>query len=191
MMKIRAIKSKRLKINPKLLALCLLPLSIASTADNYLPNAATADMALAPWVEIPNAKRAFPGILSGGQPSKNQLLEAKDKGFKTIINLRPSSETPGKDEAQTVNTLGMHYINIPVHGADGITRQNSQALIKALTNKAHYPVMVHCASGSRVGALFALDAAFRLNLSTPEALAIGRKAGMTRLEKRVRNQIKN
>jgi protein tyrosine phosphatase (PTP) superfamily phosphohydrolase (DUF442 family) len=83
----------------------------------------------------------------------------------------------------------MDYINIPVSGARGITSQNSQALIKALSDSSKYPVMIHCASGNRVGALFALDAAQRAKLPVEEAINIGKQSGMTRLEGVVKNII--
>ncbi|MBV1870415.1 MAG: hypothetical protein KUG76_05865, partial [Gammaproteobacteria bacterium] len=138
--------------------------NIAWATESYLPYAAAAHIEKAPLIEIRNAKRAFPGILSGGQPTNAQLKEAKTKGFKTIISLRPIQETQGSDEASTVNELGMNYINIPVRGAAGISQQNSQTLIQALADNSAYPVLIHCASGNRVGALFALDAALRKKL---------------------------
>lgn len=155
----------------------------------YTPNAASAQMDKAPMVEIRNAQRAFPGILSGGQPTDAQLEEAKNKGFKTIINLRPVKEHQGEKEANKVRELGMSYVNIPVSGARGISSQNSQALIQALSDSSKYPVMIHCASGNRVGALFALDAAQRAKLSTEESIAVGKQSGLTRLEGVVRNII--
>ena len=48
------------------------------------------------------------------------------------------------------------------------------------------PVLVHCASGSRVGALFALRAYFVEGLSSESSLKRGQKAGLTRLEPLVR-----
>jgi len=158
-------------------------------ANAYSPNTATAQMEKAPLVEIRNAQRAFPGILSGGQPTDAQLKEAKNKGFKTIINLRPVKEHQGEKEANKVRELGMNYVNIPVSGARGITSQNSQALIQALSDTSKYPVMIHCASGNRVGALFALDAAQRVKLSTEEAIAVGKQSGLTRLSGLVKNII--
>lgn len=163
--------------------------STAWTTESYLPNTAAAHMEKAPLIEIRNAKRVFPGILSGGQPTNAQLKEAKTKGFKTIINLRLIQETRGSEEVSTVSKLGMNYIHIPVSGAAGITQQNSQALIQALANNNAYPVLIHCASGNRVGALFALDAALRKKLPIESAISIGQQSGLTHLEGTVRSKI--
>jgi uncharacterized protein (TIGR01244 family) len=168
----------------------LLLSSTFSIADGYLPNDKTASFEAAPLIEIKNAKRPFPGILTGGQPTQAQLEMAKEKGFKTIVNLRMVGENKDWDEAKLVESLGMKYVSIPVAGATGLTRQNSEAVIAALEDAGEYPVMVHCASGNRVGALFALDANIRAKLPKEDALAIGRKAGMTRLEADVIKKLK-
>lgn len=42
----------------------------------------------APMIEIVNARQPLPGILSGGQPTDQQLREAAEKGFRTVVNLR-------------------------------------------------------------------------------------------------------
>jgi len=44
------------------------------------------------------------------------------------------------------------------------------------------PVLVHCMSGNRVGALFALRAFWLQGMSAVEALAVGRRYGLTKLE---------
>lgn len=170
--------------------LSTLVLNSAWADDAYLPNPATAGLDQAPLIEIRNARRVFPGIISGGQPTDEQLKQAQRSGFKTVINLRPVAETRGESEAITVRGLGMEYIHIPVAGAAGVTSGNSRVLIAALADTDAYPVMVHCASGNRVGALFALDAALRANRPVEEAIVIGQQAGMTGLEDWTRKQIK-
>ncbi|MDF1818638.1 MAG: sulfur transferase domain-containing protein [Immundisolibacteraceae bacterium] len=166
-----------------------LMLTSARAGEAYLPNPATAGLDQAPLIDIRNARGVFPGILSGGQPTDEQLAEAQAKGFKTVINLRTAGEMQGSNEATIVRDLGMHYITIPVGGAADINRENSQALITALADADQYPVLVHCASGNRVGALFALDAAADGQLPVEQALAVGTQTGMTRLAGVVRSRI--
>ena len=48
------------------------------------------------------------------------------------------------------------------------------------------PVLVHCGSGNRVGALFALRAAWLQGVAPAQAVALGRAAGMTALEPAIR-----
>lgn len=170
----------------KYLFVSFLIVSSAQAGNAYLPNDKTASLTAAPMITIPNAKQAFPGILTGGQPSEAQLIEAQQKGYKTVINLRPAAEQNGLDEGDQVKKLGMHYINIPVSGVNDLTSANSQALNKALSDINTYPVLIHCASGNRVGALFALDAHQRAQLPIDAAIDIGKKAGLTHLEDTVR-----
>lgn len=168
------------------LTLLMLVLSSPTWSAEYLPNATANITTPAPTVEIKNFKHPFPGILTGGQPVREQLVEAKNKGYKTIISLRARSETGLWDEGNTVRELGMKYISIPVSGSSSISAENSRKLVHSLSDPKDYPIMVHCGSGDRVGALFALDAGINQNIAIESALEIGRKAGLNRLEPAVK-----
>ena len=172
-----------------ILALITAPLPAAASLE-YLPNTAISGLEPAPLIDIRNAYRAFPGILTGGQPSSAQLHTAKQAGYKTIVNLRPEYEHRGQVEAASVKAAGMRYIHIPVAGAEGISFKNSELLREALADINNYPIMVHCASGNRVGALFALDAFRHNKLTAEQAIAVGHKSGLTGLEAVVRKIIK-
>ena len=50
------------------------------------------------------------------------------------------------------------------------------------------PVLIHCASSNRVGALLALRESLR-GASDEEALEFGKQAGMTRLEPLVKERL--
>ena len=81
--------------------------------------------------------------------------------------------------------VAVRYISIPVAGAEGIDAAKASQL-HAVLAAADGPVLVHCASGNRVGGLLALMQA-RSGAMTPEqALDFGRKAGMVSTEARVR-----
>ncbi|MDF3030901.1 MAG: hypothetical protein K0R03_1459 [Moraxellaceae bacterium] len=135
------------------------------------------------WIDIPNACTPSGGICSGGRPRPEHLREARDKGVRTVINLCPPAETGDYDEPALVAELGMRYINIPVAGAAGLTRENAQQLADALRGAGpEHPVLLHCQSGNRVGALVALKARFVDGLSPEAALAAGRAAGLKALE---------
>jgi protein tyrosine phosphatase (PTP) superfamily phosphohydrolase (DUF442 family) len=53
--------------------------------------------------------------------------------------------------------------------------------LDAILAEADGPVLVHCGSGNRVGALLALRASIN-GASDEEALELGRQAGLTRAE---------
>ena len=130
--------------------------------------------------------RADPAVLEGqsvvssGQPDAEILSLAKDAGYTTIIDLRTEGEDRGLDEVAAVEALGMSYISLPVAGAGGISFENATAL-DALLSEIDGPVLLHCGSGNRVGALVALSASMA-GQSDEDALAAGKQAGLTRLE---------
>jgi len=135
---------------------------------------------------LPNARQPMEGVVSGGQPSPEQLVAARDAGFRTVINLRtPGEPGTGRDD---VEALGMDYVSIPIAGADGLTLENTQAFVAAL-EEAKKPVILHCSSGNRIGALMALKAFHLDSKSAEEALEIGKAAGLTRLEQAVREHL--
>lgn len=103
-----------------------------------------------------------------------------DAGFTTVVDLRMPREARGLDERETVEQLGMVYAPLPISGASDITFDNASALDQLLA-ETDGPVLLHCGSGNRVGALFALREKL-LGASSDEALAAGKAAGLTRLE---------
>ncbi len=139
------------------------------------------------WEDLlPNARRPAQGVLSGGQPTVEQLEAAGRAGFKTVINLRAAGE-PGTRESE-VEAAGMHYVELPIAGTEAISEANARALAAAL-EEAEHPVLLHCGSGNRVGALLALKAFHVDGMSAEEALQYGLDSGLTRLEPVVRKAL--
>jgi len=183
---------------PRSLAALLLALALAGLAPPPALLAAEAPAQTAPAQAapppaaaaeelLPDARQPLPHLLTGGQPSAAQLEAIAAAGYRTVIDLRPEGE-PGAppDEPERVAALGLRYVRIPVAGAGDLTADNARALDALLDQEAVYPVVIHCGSGNRVGALLALHAA-KLEGAAPEAaLALGLDAGLTRLEPAVR-----
>jgi len=123
-----------------------------------------------------------------GQPSPEQLQAAAAAGIKHVINLRPKAEMKW-DEAGAVAALGMQYHFIPVAGAADVNTSNAATLQLALQALRGERVLLHCASGNRVGALVALQAGLDRPGEVEAAIAKGRNWGLTRLEAVVRQQL--
>lgn len=136
-------------------------------------------------IDMPNARTVAEGLISAGQPSVAQLKSAAEAGVKTIVNLCVPGEC-GWDEAATVKQLGMRYIAIPVCGATDVTEANAKKLHEVVEEKRNYPMVIHCGSGNRVGALFALKAFHAEGCDPEKAIEKGRLAGLTMLEPHVR-----
>jgi uncharacterized protein (TIGR01244 family) len=157
--------------------------------------ALAAQPALAPahaWLQNPSMQNGVPNrhqsnerLVTAGQPEAGAWTQLAAEGVTTVINLRPDSELPGRNEAAEVAQAGMAYTQIPVAGAAGITGENAEALWSAIA-QAPGKVLVHCASGNRVGALLALGAAQRGGMDPQQALQFGKDAGLAGAEPRVR-----
>lgn len=141
----------------------------------------------APLIDIP-----YPfvsgNLLAAGQPDEATLRAARDAGYTTVVNLRTDGEPIGFDERAVVEALGMRYLQIPVAGAAGVTDENARALQTAITDAAPRPVLVHCGTANRVGALVALASALD-GAELEDAIIDGRRAGLLGLEPTVRSLI--
>lgn len=120
------------------------------------------------------------GNASSGQPTAEQLETLAAKGFVGVVDLRGPDESRGYEEAAAVEAAGLEYSPLPITGAEAISVENARKLGELL-DSFDGPVLIHCGSGNRVGALVALLEADR-GASTEEALEAGRAAGLTRLE---------
>ncbi len=127
------------------------------------------------------------GITTAGQPNENGLKELANDGYAVVIDLRAAGEDRGIDEQALVESLGMDYVSLPVAGRGAVNFENARKLDEIL-GRYDEPVLVHCASSNRVGALFALREKMN-GADDQDALAFGRSAGMTSLESIVRTRI--
>lgn len=121
-----------------------------------------------------------PNIYTGGQPES--FADVAAAGVKHVINLRPHAETPNVDEPALVAENGMQYHNLPINGPGDLNRENVQRLDQLLQEIGDDTALVHCASSNRVGALAALRAAWIQGKSTDEALEVGKRWGMTKIQ---------
>lgn len=138
--------------------------------------------AQAKLVDLPNAKMPWDQILVGGQPTREQLAEVAAAGYGTVINLRAPGELTEWDEEAVVGSLGMRYVSLPVAGQRDLTEETARRLAEHLEEVGSQPVLIHCASGNRVGAVFALKAFFLDGESKEASMAIGKRSGLLSLE---------
>jgi uncharacterized protein (TIGR01244 family) len=121
---------------------------------------------------------AFAENLLGAQPAADDLALAHERGIRTIINLRMPAEPAGFDEAAEAERLGLTYHRVPWNGspeeADAVFSE-----VRRLLNQTREPLLLHCASGNRVGAAWipwrVLDGGVPLETAVAEAKTIGLK----------------
>lgn len=121
----------------------------------------------------------FGDVYLASQPEPADFEQAKADGVKTVLNLRPAAEQPDFDEHAWVEGLGLTYLNLPIAGAGGLDDE-AFARARELLNTAERPILVHCASANRVGALWVpwrvLDGGVDLADALAEARTIGLKS---------------
>ena len=129
----------------------------------------------------------IPDVVTSGQPDQESISELADAGYVAVIDLRGVDEDRGFDERAVVESAGMQYITLPVSGASGVTFENA-SLLDDILSDVQGPVLLHCASGNRVGALLSLRA-YMHGASAEEALELGNEAGLSSLSDTVKTLI--
>ena len=127
------------------------------------------------------------GITSSGQPDAAQFALLAEAGYVAVIDLRGEDEDRWLDEAAVLGELSIDYITLPLTGPESISMENAAKLDQILAGYDG-PVLVHCGSGNRVGAVLALRQSLR-GADDAEALAYGKAAGLTRLEPVVKQRL--
>ena len=102
-------------------------------------------------LDMANPRQPMENLITGGQPSEEDLRGFAGEGYELVINLRLAGEFSDFNEAGVVESLGMRYLNIPVGGMGDLTPENARLLHEALESTSG-PVLLHCASGRRAGA---------------------------------------
>ncbi len=137
---------------------------------------------------IPYEFRPAENLICAGSLNADALRHAVAEDVVQVINLCPPEEMSW-DEAAAVRQMGMTYHNIPVSGPQDLSPANAQRLLELL-DSVPGTTLLHCASSNRVGALLAL-AAQRKGATVDQALEIGRRAGLTRLEPTTRSLLED
>lgn len=121
----------------------------------------------------------YKGVFLASQPSPSDFEQAKKGGVKTVINLRHDSEIKDFDEQQVVSDLGLAYHHVPWNGADELTDAKFDQ-VRELLRTAERPILLHCSSANRVGAMWlayrALDDGASVEKATAEAKTVGLKS---------------
>ena len=162
-----------------ILSLLLVELAMVSCATSTA-NFAPPDLA--------GASTPVPGVVAAGRIELADVVRLRQAGIRHVIDLTRNEETPDFDEAAAVRNAGIDYSNLPLRGAEDLTLENVRAF-DALLGEVRRPLLVHCASGNRVGAMAALRAAWIEGRPVEDAVAIGKAWGLKSLEAEVRRRI--
>jgi protein tyrosine phosphatase (PTP) superfamily phosphohydrolase (DUF442 family) len=127
---------------------------------------------------LPNASEPLPGIVTGGQPTAEQLAALKRAGCEVVLDIREPMEPRPYPTPDAVRAAGLEYINVPFgHGeiADG-TFDRILRTVRELSGRKR--VMFHCSSGNRVGVALIPYLMLDKGLSESDAVAEAMRVGM-------------
>ena len=109
-------------------------------------------------VRIKNFGQMDDRFFRGGQPKEDQFKELAALGIKTVIDLR---DEPTAYEKQSVEALGMKYVNIPMSDKDYPETSKITEFLKLVDDPSTGKFYVHCAGGRhRTGVM---GAVYRFN----------------------------
>jgi uncharacterized protein (TIGR01244 family) len=132
----------------------------------------------------PNAPRRLTDEVSvSGQITAANVPSLKEKGFRTIVNMRPDDESP--DQAKYVqmqsatSKAGLGYGYIPVKKTGAIPSTSAESLDSVLKLMPK-PVLVYAETPDRPAQVWALAEASRKGgLDAPAILSAVKSAGLT------------
>jgi uncharacterized protein (TIGR01244 family) len=124
---------------------------------------------------IPNL-HAYGDVLLAGQPSAADLELVAAEGVRTVVNMRKQEELE-LDEGPLVERLGMAYVHAPWNGPDELTDEVFDTY-RALLEDAERPLLLHCKSANRVGAVWLAWRVLDGGLGVDEARAEAREVGL-------------
>ena len=91
-------------------------------------------------------------VTTSGQPTEEQFELVSEQGFKAVINLAPhDAENALPDEAETLRSLGLEYIHIPVNFSHPSERK-FEMFTETMQRYRGKRIWVHCAANMRVSA---------------------------------------
>jgi uncharacterized protein (TIGR01244 family) len=131
------------------------------------------------WAGLSRSSRtgAYPlveGVWVSEQVLPDDVAALKQKGFRSIIDLRPDGEQQGQpgsaeiNAAAAANDLTFAYVPVP-HGAIPDSQVDSLALSLAAVER---PVILYCRSGRRAARTWALSEASRPGGLDAEAIRL-------------------
>jgi protein tyrosine/serine phosphatase len=160
----------RARVRSSTALLLLLARASLAAADTTIP---------APTPTVARFLQVDVGLYRGGQPDAAAFEQLKRLGIRTVVNLRRDDT-----ERQTVEALGMRYVNLttgltPFGVGGGIRADVVARFFEIVDDPANGPVFLHCRRGAdRTGTLVAMYRIARQGWTVPAAYDEARAIGM-------------
>lgn len=120
---------------------------------------------------------SFGANLLCGQPTAEEFAEAKKRGIKVVVTLRTKGEVDW-DEPATIKGLGLEFHRLGFRAPDTLTDDIFVDSLKFLAESKKNPVMLHCGSANRVGAIWLAHRVLNDGLSVEDARKEAARVGL-------------
>ena len=139
---------------------------------------------------VPNFHKVNDGLYRGGQPSHEGFESLAKLGIKTVVDLRiPQSQSNW--EKRLVESLGMRYVHIPLHGGETPSQMDIDRTFAILLDNAQWPVFIHCREGKdRTGMMVACYRISHDGWTNVRALAEAKSYAFREIKPPMENYIK-
>jgi uncharacterized protein (TIGR01244 family) len=124
-----------------------------------------------------NAKKVSNELSAAGQVTPEQLQQAAQEGFKSVLNLRSPDEAGYlNDEEQRSQAAGLQYASIPLNASE-----SNQELVEVAIHEIENlpkPILVHCGAGARASAIALIAAAIHEGLTYEQIIEKAKLLGL-------------
>ena len=129
-------------------------------------------------------------VWRGAQPDADGFAALAKMGVKTVLDLR-GPEHSEADEKQIVESLGMHYVSVPMLGMHTPTEDQISRAMSLMNDTTAWPVFVHCQRGAdRTGAVVACYRIGHDHWDNKKALSEARSFGMSWYQRALQSYVK-
>lgn len=139
----------------KVISVFTLSFLISFSAGNLSAGEVPVNLEAEKLTEVPNAVLLSDKLVAGGTPTARGLGQAAEQGIRTIIDVRDPKEGTAQ-EKDFADAVGLKYVNIPVT-LDNFSSVQADQLNAILKDPATGPALLHCATGQRALAIWALQ----------------------------------
>jgi uncharacterized protein (TIGR01244 family) len=125
-----------------------------------------------------DAKKISDELSAAGQVAPEDLKQASEEGFKSVLNLRVPGESGSlPNEQQHAEAVGLEYANVPLQPST----PDDELVAKALDeiDQLPKPILLHCGAGLRAGAIALIATAKAQNWTLEQLTEKAQEAGLS------------
>lgn len=103
---------------------------------------------------IPNAGKVSEQLYRGAQPRIETIVKLREMGITTIVDLRAEDAAMRDQEKKQAETLGIHFVSIPVGGWSNPTNNEIAQFLSLFDEQSQERVFIHCHFGEDRAGVF-------------------------------------